>query len=67
MSFGPCIEHSQARLRRAVASSKRHWDDQETDVRLDLALGKPEDVSSYLDCIQGARWEGGRAARGSGA
>lgn len=49
-----------AHIARANAASARFWDRQDRDVRLDLALGKPEDLSSYHDCIQGARFEGAK-------
>lgn len=59
------IEKSTAQFQRAWENagktSRAHWDGHETDIRLDLALGKAEDVSAYQDCIQGARREGARA------
>lgn len=55
------------RIARANAASAKFWDRQDLDVRLDLALGKPEDLSAYYDCIQGARFEGARARKESHA
>lgn len=46
------------RSRRSVAASKAHFDGQETDIRLDLAMGTPADLRHYQDCIDGARYEG---------
>ena len=47
-------------LQNAIAGSRAKRDENETDMRLELALGKPEDLSAYQDCIQGARIEGAR-------
>lgn len=59
------IEKSAAQFQRARENagktSREYRDGHETDIRLDLALGKPEDISAYHDCIQGARWEGARS------
>ena len=52
---------TQERIRRAVAASKAFSDAQETSIRLDLALGAPEDLSKYQDCLASARWQGAKA------
>lgn len=56
-STGTAVTQEE-RIRRAVAASKAHFDDQDLDIRLDLALGVPSDLSNYQDCIDGARYEG---------
>jgi len=52
---GSLKKTTRDRIMRAVAASQKQWEDLETDIRLDMALGKPEDVSAYQDCISAAR------------
>jgi transcriptional regulator with XRE-family HTH domain len=59
---GPAVTQEE-RIRRANAASKAHFDDQELDIRLDLALGATDDLSNYQDCIDRARYEGSMRAR----
>ena len=49
------LQMNQARIAKAIRASRQAQESIETDIRLDLALGKPEDLSAYQDCIQGAR------------
>ena len=56
--------NQEERSRRAVAASAAYFDNQETDIRLDLALRAPEDLSAYQDCIDAARWQGSLRRRG---
>lgn len=45
----------------AQRTADRRWESEELDVKLDLLLGAPENLSAYQDCLQQARWEGARA------
>jgi transcriptional regulator with XRE-family HTH domain len=56
---GPAVTQT-VRAERAVAAFKAHFDGQETDIRLDVALGAPDNLFRYQDCIDGARCEGSR-------
>lgn len=47
-------QKNRARL-SAINASQERSDDRELDLRLDLALGRPEDLSQYQDCIRAAR------------
>ena len=49
------LQMNPARIAKAIRASRQAQENHETDIRLDLALGKPEDLSAYADCIQGAR------------
>lgn len=49
------MRDGEATKKRAARASKTYFEDQDTEIRLDLALGAPEDLSNYLDCIQAAR------------
>lgn len=44
----------------AQRSADRRSESEETDVRLDMALGAPENLSAYQDCIAAARAGGAR-------
>lgn len=44
----------------AQRTADRRWESEELDVKLDLLLGAPENLSAYQDCLQQARWEGAR-------
>jgi hypothetical protein len=42
-------------LKTAIKNSKEFHTSQETDTRLDAALGSPENLQHYTDCVDGAR------------
>lgn len=53
MSFkGDSTDKHSVRMQRV---SKERRETSELDIRLDLALGAPEDLTNYQDCIRGAR------------
>jgi hypothetical protein len=52
----PMIE-KRASMSRGARASKAHHEALDVDARLDLALGRVDDLSAYLDCIRGARYE----------
>jgi ParB-like chromosome segregation protein Spo0J len=49
---------------RGIRVMNARWEDQETSVRLDMALGSVDDLSAYQDCIAWARWEGSNRRSG---
>lgn len=56
MSFKePLMAEKRASMSRGARASKAHHEALDVDARLDLALGRPEDLSAYRDCIRAAR------------
>jgi hypothetical protein len=51
--------HAQA---NCAHSSTEAATQRDLDVRLDLALGAPDDISAYQDCVQAARRAGAQRA-----
>lgn len=51
----PTMLEKRASMSRGARASKAHHEALDVDARLDLALGRPEDLSAYVDCIKAAR------------
>lgn len=41
-----------------VLATKARWEAEDWRINLNLILGAPEDLSTYADCLAGARQEG---------
>lgn len=51
----PTMDDRAVSTSRGARASKAHHDALDLDLRLDLALGRPEDISNYQDCLRAAR------------
>jgi len=57
----PSKEQRENASLRAGKASRWHHESNELDIKLDLALGAPEDLRDYQDCIRAARGKERRA------